>query len=167
MTLTVGNAHFENAKKVVLRFGHRNFDFWLFHWDVHDTRWRDDPVLGAANIKHIWRRRLVKLEFAEKFLTPSAVAGFTHVFLWDGDGVLTDEFDPNRYMALVKRARLAISQPAYSALSAASHEPAFNKHSDLFPSACARDDRVILEDFVEVRHLAVCLVGLPTGWLTD
>ena len=149
VTLAAGTKHFDSVKQVILRFGHEHFDFWLFLWDVPDTKWRTDPVLGVPNIKHVWKRRMTKYEFAGTFLTPNAVAGYTHIFLWDGDVELTQAFDPIRYLALMKRARLAVSQPAYSSISKTTYP--FNTHSDLFPATCPRDDRVVLADFVEVR----------------
>lgn len=148
VTLAAGGKHFDSVKQVILRFGHQHFDFWLFLWDTPDQKWRSDPVIGVPNIKHIWKRRMHKYQFAETFLTPTAVAGYTHIFLWDGDVDLTKEFDPIRYLALVKRARLAVSQPALSSISKSNY--AFNKHSDLFPALCPRDDIVVLEDFIEV-----------------
>ena len=149
VALAAGGKHFDSVKQVILRFGHQHFDFWLFLWDTPDHKWRNDPVIGVPNIKHTWKRRMHKYQFAETFLTPTAVAGYTHIFLWDGDVDLTKEFDPIRYLALVKRARLAVSQPALSRISKSNY--AFNKHSDLFPALCPRDDIVVLEDFIEVR----------------
>ena len=149
VTLAAGNKHFNNTKEVILRFGHEHFDFWLFLWDEPNTKWRTDPVLGMPNVKHIWKRSTNKYEFAKIFLTPTAVAAYTHIFLWDADVELTQAFDPIRYVALMKHARLGISQPAMSNISKGSYP--FNKHSDLFPATCPRDDRVVLNSFVEVR----------------
>ena len=95
---------------------------------------------------------MVKYDFAMVFLTPRAVASYTHIFLWDGDVELTKEFDPVRYLALVKFAGLAVSQPAYSSISKSTYD--FNTYSPWFPATCPRDDRLVLVDFVEVSRFA-------------
>ncbi|XP_040862755.1 uncharacterized protein [Glycine max] len=57
-----------------------------------------------------WRRSLARW-FAKRFLHPDIVSIYDYIFLWDEDlGV--EHFSPSRYVEIIKREGLEISQPA-------------------------------------------------------
>ena len=64
--------------------------------------------------------RAVKWWFAKRFLHPDVVAGYEYVFLWDED-VEADAFDPVRYLDVVRREGLEVSQPALDRRSEIHH----------------------------------------------
>lgn len=60
---------------------------------------------------HVAAAGQTKWWFAKRFLHPDVVAEYDYVFLWDED-VEVDAFDPARYLAIVRREGLEVSQPA-------------------------------------------------------
>ncbi|KAG8080736.1 hypothetical protein GUJ93_ZPchr0007g4408 [Zizania palustris] len=72
-------------------------------------QWSDLEWHGRA--LHVAAPGQTKWWFAKRFLHPDVVAEYDYVFLWDED-VEVDAFDPLRYLAVVRREGLEISQPA-------------------------------------------------------
>ena len=71
------------------------FEFVIFHWDDSDeTKDWNEEVFRTVN--HVWVKGQVKLGFARTFLTPQYVCKYDYVFLWDGDVVLSPNFDASR-----------------------------------------------------------------------
>ncbi|KAF2320220.1 hypothetical protein GH714_026076 [Hevea brasiliensis] len=75
----------------------------------------DDHVIHVSAVNQ------TKWWFAKRFLHPDIVAEYDYIFLWDEDlGV--ENFNPRRYLSIVKDEGLEISQPALDpAKSAVSH----------------------------------------------
>jgi hypothetical protein len=126
VTLTVGNAHLENAERIVERFGTESFDFMLFHWDIPQHSWESSSVLKAATslgaLSHRHQYRWKKLDFARSFLTPRAVAGYSHVLLWDGDVQLSAGFDALRLLRVATEAGSLVFEPIRTGGSEGSYE---------------------------------------------
>ncbi|KAF0928457.1 hypothetical protein E2562_004104, partial [Oryza meyeriana var. granulata] len=73
--------------------------------------WSDLEWHGRA--VHVAAAGQTKWWFAKRFLHPDVVAEYDYVFLWDED-VEVDAFNPIRYLDIVRREGLEISQPALS-----------------------------------------------------
>lgn len=95
--------------KMVRKFLVSNFVVMLFHYDGIVDQWMD---LGwSSSVMHISAINQTKWWFAKRFLHPDIVAEYDYVFLWDEDlGV--ENFNPKRYLSIVKHEGLEISQPA-------------------------------------------------------
>ncbi|XP_073222622.1 uncharacterized protein [Cicer arietinum] len=57
-----------------------------------------------------------------RFLHPDIVADYNYIFLWDED-LLVDNFNPKRYLSIVKEEGLEISQPALDRDKSEIHHP--------------------------------------------
>ena len=77
-------------------------------------------VVAPRRAVHVSARGQTKWWFAKRFLHPDVVAGYEYVFLWDED-VEVDAFDPVRYLDVVRREGLEISQPALDRRSEIHH----------------------------------------------
>ncbi|GAB4835393.1 hypothetical protein Ancab_000303 [Ancistrocladus abbreviatus] len=100
------------VNQMVRKFLKGGFTVMLFHYDgiVDDWKkfgWSDEVIhVSAVNQTKWW--------FAKRFLHPDIVARYEYVFLWDEDlGI--ENFNPERYLSIVKEEGLHISQPALDA----------------------------------------------------
>uniref|UniRef100_M1BBT9 Uncharacterized protein n=1 Tax=Solanum tuberosum TaxID=4113 RepID=M1BBT9_SOLTU len=94
---------------MVLKFLSSDFVVMLFHYDGNVDGWR--TFKWSNSVIHISALNQTKWWFAKRFLHPDIVAEYSYIFLWDEDlGV--ENFNPKRYISIVRDEGLEISQPA-------------------------------------------------------
>ncbi|KAJ4703407.1 Lysine ketoglutarate reductase trans-splicing-like protein (DUF707) [Melia azedarach] len=109
LAIPVGIKLKENVDAIVQKFLPENFTVILFHYDGNVNGWRD--LDWSHKAIHIAAQNQTKWWFAKRFLHPDVVANYDYIFLWDEDlGV--ENFDPRRYLQIVKSEGFEISQPA-------------------------------------------------------
>ncbi|OMO67426.1 hypothetical protein CCACVL1_20527 [Corchorus capsularis] len=107
VTFTVGIEQRNNIDKCVKKFS-EDFQILLFHYDGHTTEW--DQFEWSKNAIHVSVKKQTKWWYAKRFLHPDVVAAYEYIFIWDEDlGV--EHFNADRYIELVKKHGLDISQP--------------------------------------------------------
>ncbi|XP_015875659.1 uncharacterized protein LOC107412399 isoform X2 [Ziziphus jujuba] len=107
--VAVGIKQKDLINKMVRKFLSSQFVVMLFHYDGNVDKWKgfewNDHVIHVSAINQ------TKWWFAKRFLHPDIVAEYSHIFLWDEDlGV--ENFNPKRYLSIIKSEGLDISQPA-------------------------------------------------------
>ncbi|XP_015690763.1 uncharacterized protein LOC102709336 [Oryza brachyantha] len=118
LAIPVGIKQKAVVDKLVSKFPGDRFTVMLFHYDGavdgwRDLRWSDRAIHVAAIDQTKWW-------FGKRFLHPDMVADYDYIFLWDED-IEVDGFDPIRYLKVVKREGLEISQPALDRRSQIHH----------------------------------------------
>ncbi|PON70994.1 hypothetical protein PanWU01x14_077040 [Parasponia andersonii] len=109
LAIPVGIEQKHNVDAIVQKFLPENFTIILFHYDGTVDGWWDLEWSNGAI--HIVAQNQTKWWFAKRFLHPDVVSIYDYIFLWDEDlGV--QNFHPGRYLKIVKREGLEISQPA-------------------------------------------------------
>lgn len=104
-----------NIRKIVARFGHEQFDFLLL---VYDDSPYADACFSRCRIIHDRQPLFPQLK---THLTPELCRGYEYVFVWMDDlDVL--EFDPQRFLRILREHRIELAQPSLSPDSAISHE---------------------------------------------
>ncbi|KAL5990621.1 hypothetical protein ACLOJK_011524 [Asimina triloba] len=84
-----------------------NFTIVLFHYDGRVSEW--DEFEWSKRAIHFSARKQTKW-YAKRFLHPDVVAAYDYIFIWDEDlGV--EHFNAEKYLQLVKKHGLEISQP--------------------------------------------------------
>ncbi|XWS28980.1 hypothetical protein CRYUN_Cryun25bG0117500 [Craigia yunnanensis] len=107
VTFTVGIDQMNNIDTCVKKFS-EDFQILLFHYDGRTTEW--DQFEWSKNAIHVSVKKQTKWWYAKRFLHPDVVAPYEYIFIWDEDlGV--EHFNAERYIKLVKRHGLQISQP--------------------------------------------------------
>ncbi|XVF46320.1 hypothetical protein PTKIN_Ptkin03bG0018200 [Pterospermum kingtungense] len=107
LTFTVGIDQMKNIDACVRKFT-EDFQILLFHYDGRTTEW--DQLEWSKNAIHVSVRKQTKWWYAKRFLHPDVVAPYEYIFIWDEDlGV--EHFNAERYMELIKKHGLEISQP--------------------------------------------------------
>ncbi|KMT07754.1 hypothetical protein BVRB_6g146760 [Beta vulgaris subsp. vulgaris] len=107
VTFTVGLDMKENIDAAVKKFSD-NFTILLFHYDGKTSEW--DQFEWSKRAIHVSARKQTKWWYAKRFLHPDIVAAYDYIFIWDEDlGV--EHFDSEKYIELVKKHGLEISQP--------------------------------------------------------
>ncbi|XP_010542587.1 PREDICTED: uncharacterized protein LOC104815743 [Tarenaya hassleriana] len=107
VTFTVGFEQRNNIDAAVKKFSD-DFQILLFHYDGRTTEW--DHFDWSKNAIHISVRRQTKWWYAKRFLHPDIVSAYEFIFIWDEDlGV--EHFNAEKYIELVKKHGLEISQP--------------------------------------------------------
>ncbi|KAF3665818.1 putative auxin response factor 18-like [Capsicum annuum] len=107
VTFTVGLDQKYNIDAAVKKFS-EDFQILLFHYDGRTTEW--DQFEWSKRAIHISVRKQTKWWYAKRFLHPDVVAVYDYIFIWDEDlGV--SHFNADRYIQLVKKHGLDISQP--------------------------------------------------------
>ncbi|KAG9151427.1 hypothetical protein Leryth_020991 [Lithospermum erythrorhizon] len=107
VTFTVGLSQKQNIDAAVKKFS-QNFQILLFHYDGRTTEW--DQFEWSKRAIHVSVRKQTKWWYAKRFLHPDIVAAYEYIFIWDEDlGV--EHFNGDRYIKLVKKHGLEISQP--------------------------------------------------------
>ncbi|GJN40452.1 hypothetical protein PR202_gb29667 [Eleusine coracana subsp. coracana] len=116
----------------------------LFHYDGTLEQWNDLDWSGRA--VHVAAQGQTKWWFAKRFLHPDVVAEYEFIFLWDED-IEVDNFDPLRYLDVVKREGLEVSQPAldrrsemHHAITARALMPASDVHRRAQGVRCENDN---------------------------
>ncbi|PWA51383.1 hypothetical protein CTI12_AA464360 [Artemisia annua] len=97
------------VNKIVTKFLENDFAVMVFHYDGVVDQW--DDLQWANRVIHVSAVNQTKWWFAKRFLHPDIVAEYDYVFLWDED-LDIENFDPGRYISIVKEEELDISQPA-------------------------------------------------------
>ncbi|XP_031248286.1 uncharacterized protein LOC116106071 isoform X1 [Pistacia vera] len=109
LAIPVGIKLKDNVDSIVQKFLPENFTIILFHYDGNVDGWWDLDWSNKAI--HIVAQNQTKWWFAKRFLHPDVVSIYDYIFLWDEDlGV--ENFDPRRYLKIVKSEGFEISQPA-------------------------------------------------------
>ncbi|KAA3489538.1 Trimethylguanosine synthase [Gossypium australe] len=107
VTFTVGFDQRNNIDKCVKKFS-EDFQILLFHYDGRTTEW--DQFEWSKNAIHVSVKKQTKWWYAKRFLHPDVVSAYEYIFIWDEDlGV--EHFNAERYIELVKKHGLDISQP--------------------------------------------------------
>lgn len=109
LAMAVGIKQKENVNKIVNKFPLSEFVVMLFHYDGNVDSWKGFE--WSSNAIHISAVNQTKWWFAKRFLHPDVIAEYAYIFLWDEDlGV--QNFHVGRYLSIVKKEGLQISQPA-------------------------------------------------------
>ncbi|KAJ3708587.1 hypothetical protein LUZ61_012292 [Rhynchospora tenuis] len=109
LAIPVGIKQKEIVNSIVSKFPSSHFVVMLFHYDGVVDKWRD--LHWSDGALHVSAINQTKWWFAKRFLHPDIVAAYDYIFLWDEDlGV--ENFHPLRYISIVNREGLEISQPA-------------------------------------------------------
>jgi hypothetical protein len=104
---TVGYDQKDNVDAAVKKFS-ENFTILLFHYDGRTSEWNEFE--WAKKAIHISVPKQTKWWYAKRFLHPDIVAMYEYIFIWDEDlGV--ENFDAEKYIKLVRKHGLEISQP--------------------------------------------------------
>ncbi|KAL4560895.1 hypothetical protein LXL04_033051 [Taraxacum kok-saghyz] len=107
VTFTVGWDQRGNIDASVKKFSD-DFQILLFHYDGVTTEW--DQYEWSKDAIHVSVKGQTKWWYAKRFLHPDVVAAYDYIFIWDEDlGV--EHFNGDKYMELVKKHGLEISQP--------------------------------------------------------
>ncbi|KAM7254892.1 hypothetical protein ACFE04_020133 [Oxalis oulophora] len=109
LAMPVGIKQKHNVDTIVQKFVEENFTVILFHYDGNLDGWWDLDWSDKAI--HIVAQNQTKWWFAKRFLHPAVVSIYDYIFLWDEDlGV--ENFNPRRYLKIMRSEGLEISQPA-------------------------------------------------------
>nr|XP_011458131.1 PREDICTED: uncharacterized protein LOC101291991 [Fragaria vesca subsp. vesca] len=109
LAMAVGIKQKESANKIVNKFLSSDFVVMLFHYDGNVNDWRDLEWSGQAI--HVSAMNQTKWWYAKRFLHPDIVSEYAFIFLWDEDlGI--ENFNVGRYLSIIKKEGLEISQPA-------------------------------------------------------
>ncbi|KAG4167991.1 hypothetical protein ERO13_A13G230966v2 [Gossypium hirsutum] len=104
---SVGIHQMYNIDACVKKFS-EDFQIVLFHYDGKTTEW--DQFEWSKKAIHVTASKQTKWWYAKRFLHPDVVAAYEYIFIWDEDlGV--EHFNADRYIELVKKHGLEISQP--------------------------------------------------------
>ncbi|KDP42486.1 hypothetical protein JCGZ_00283 [Jatropha curcas] len=114
------NNSVEDVSIGVIMFPLSDFVVMLFHYDGNVDGWRELPWSDHAI--HVSAVNQTKWWFAKRFLHPDIVAEYTYIFLWDED-IGVENFNPRRYLSIVKDEGLEISQPALDPAKSAVYHP--------------------------------------------
>ncbi|KAM0934935.1 hypothetical protein DsansV1_C30g0215891 [Dioscorea sansibarensis] len=107
VTFTVGFDQCKNIDKAIKKFS-EDFTILLFHYDGRTSEW--DQFEWSKRAIHISVKKQTKWWYAKRFLHPDVVAAYDYIFIWDEDlGV--EHFNVEKYLELVKKHGLEISQP--------------------------------------------------------
>ncbi|KAL2470791.1 Protein of unknown function (DUF707) [Abeliophyllum distichum] len=109
LAIAVGIKQKQNVNEMVKKFPLTNFAIMVFHYDGNVDGWKELEWSNYAI--HVSAINQTKWWFAKRFLHPDVVVQYAYIFLWDEDlGV--KNFNVGRYISIIKKERLQISQPA-------------------------------------------------------
>ncbi|OMP07969.1 hypothetical protein COLO4_06892 [Corchorus olitorius] len=109
------------------KFPESDFVVMLFHYDGIVDQWKDFEWNDRAI--HVAAVNQTKWWFAKRFLHPDIVSEYSYIFLWDEDlGV--NHFDAKRYLSIVQKEGLEISQPALDPEKSELHHPITRRDKD-------------------------------------
>ncbi|KAH9602993.1 hypothetical protein KSS87_003579 [Heliosperma pusillum] len=107
VTFTVGFNQKDNINTALKKFSD-DFQILLFHYDGRTSEW--EQFEWSKKAIHVSVPKQTKWWYAKRFLHPDVVAAYEYIFIWDEDlGV--EHFNADRYIQLVKKHGLEISQP--------------------------------------------------------
>ncbi|KAJ3683278.1 hypothetical protein LUZ60_013505 [Juncus effusus] len=120
LAIAVGIKQKKVVNQIAKKFSSRDFVIMLFHYDGNVDDWSDFDWSSTA--LHVSAINQTKWWFAKRFLHPDIVAEYSYIFLWDEDlGV--DHFNPKRYISIIEKEGLEISQPALDTAKSEVHHP--------------------------------------------
>ncbi|KAG2396400.1 uncharacterized protein LOC124843540 [Vigna umbellata] len=120
LAMAVGLKQKEIVNNIVEKFLSSDFVVMLFHYDGFVDGWKS--LAWSNHVIHLSAINQTKWWFAKRFLHPDIIAEYNYIFLWDED-LLVDNFDPKRYLSIVKEEGLEISQPALDPTKSEVHHP--------------------------------------------
>ncbi|CAO2826472.1 unnamed protein product [Amaranthus hypochondriacus] len=127
LAMAVGLKHEERVDKIVRKFTGYNFAVILFHYDGNVDDWSD--FKWSTRVLHVVAAHQTKWWFAKRFLHPDIVSQYSYIFLWDGDlGV--ENFNVQRYLSVIKKEGLQISQPALDQEKSEGHRAVVHRRID-------------------------------------
>ncbi|XP_074284999.1 uncharacterized protein LOC141610684 isoform X2 [Silene latifolia] len=107
VTFTVGFNQKDHINTALKKFSD-DFQILLFHYDNRTSEW--DEFEWSKQAIHVSVLKQTKWWYAKRFLHPDVVSAYDYIFIWDEDlGV--EHFNAERYIELVKKHGLEISQP--------------------------------------------------------
>ncbi|KAH7659776.1 hypothetical protein IHE45_16G053000 [Dioscorea alata] len=108
LAIAVGVKQKNVVNQIVQKFSSNNFVIILFHYDGIVDGWKDMPWSGSA--LHVSAINPTKWWFAKHFLHLDIIPKYMYIFHWDEDlGV--NHFHPGRYLSIIEKEGLEISQP--------------------------------------------------------
>jgi len=107
LTLTVGLKQKDFVNQCVQKFS-KDWQIVLFHYDGKVSEW--DDLEWAKYAIRISTQKQAKWWYAKRFLHPDVVEAYDYIFIWDED-LDVEHFNAEKYMELVKKYDLEISQP--------------------------------------------------------
>ncbi|XP_021663721.2 uncharacterized protein LOC110652437 [Hevea brasiliensis] len=125
LAMAVGIKQKENVNKIVKKFPSSDFVVMLFHYDGIVDEWKD--LEWSRHAIHLAATNQTKWWFAKRFLHPDIVSEYSFIFLWDED-IGVDNFDPGRYLKIIKEERFEISQPALDPNRSEVHHQLTKRH---------------------------------------
>ncbi|VAI61830.1 unnamed protein product [Triticum turgidum subsp. durum] len=118
LAVAAGIKQKEVVDRIATKFFSDGFSIMIFHYDGVVEQWGDLRWSSAA--VHVSAVNQTKWWFAKRFLHPDIVHEYDYIFVWDEDlGV--QHFHPARYVAIVEKEGLQISQPALDATNSKVH----------------------------------------------
>jgi hypothetical protein len=111
----VGKDAKDNIRKIIERFGHERFDFLLL---VYDGSSFDEPCFSRCRVVHDSAPLFWQLK---RCLPPELSRRYEYVFVWMDDLDVMD-FDPQRFLEILRAHRIEVAHPALSDDSVISHE---------------------------------------------
>ncbi|KNA19338.1 hypothetical protein SOVF_062490 [Spinacia oleracea] len=120
LAIAVGVKQKEIVNKTVEKFLSNDFVIMLFHYDGIVDEWSD--LRWNNRVIHVSAKNQTKWWFAKRFLHPDIVAEYDYIFLWDED-LDVENFNPQRYINIIRSEGLEISQPALDPVKSVVHHP--------------------------------------------
>lgn len=113
LAMTAGIGQKANVDLIISKFPAHMFSLIIFHYDNildwQGSEWSDRAIHVAAKGQTKWW-------FTKRFLTPNVVSAYDYIFIWDED-VTVNNFNGLRYMEIMDKYKLEISQPALGGAS--------------------------------------------------
>ncbi|KAI3786706.1 hypothetical protein L1987_40599 [Smallanthus sonchifolius] len=109
LAIAAGIKQKQLVDKIITKFLENDFVVMVFHYDGVVDQW--DDLQWASRVIHVSAMNQTKWWFAKRFLHPDIVAEYDYIFLWDED-LDIEQFNPGRYISIIKEEELDISQPA-------------------------------------------------------
>ncbi|XP_020584411.1 uncharacterized protein LOC110027362 isoform X1 [Phalaenopsis equestris] len=163
LAMAIGIKQKKVVDKIVSKFSSVDSNVMLFHYDGFVNEWRD--FLWTDRALHIFAANQRKWWFSKRFLHPDVVAEYDYIFIWDED-VKVDSFNPKRYLSVVVREQLEISQPKLdSSKFEAHHRPSMHASwvkmmAPVFSKAAWRCAwHLIQNDLIQASELDYCAQG--------
>ncbi|XP_021736397.1 uncharacterized protein LOC110702946 [Chenopodium quinoa] len=119
LAIAVGVKKKKIVHKIVEKFLSNGFVIMLFHYDGIVDQWSD--FKWNNEVIHVSAKNQTKWWFAKRFLHPDIVAEYDYIFLWDEDLDVAN-FNPQRYINIIKSEGLEISQPALDPVKSVVHQ---------------------------------------------
>ncbi|XP_022771575.1 uncharacterized protein LOC111314455 [Durio zibethinus] len=120
LAIAVGIKQKESVNKIVKKFPESDFVVMLFHYDGIVDQWKD--LEWNDRVIHVSAVNQTKWWFAKRFLHPDIISEYSYIFLWDED-LEVDHFSAKRYLSIIKKEGLEISQPALDPEKSELHHP--------------------------------------------